>query len=103
MSKSLTKSMTTNNANQELTPKEIAEGGQKIYFDELKDKLEKEHMGEYAAIDVEQKKYQVDPDGVTAIEKARKAFGEKLFYIVHIGNLRRPSMNFTTQKYAWDF
>lgn len=88
---------------QSLSLEEITKGGQKFYFDELKDKLEKENMDEYAVIDVEQKKYRVDPDELTAIEKAEKAFGKKLFYIVHVGNLRRPSMNFTTHKYAWDF
>jgi hypothetical protein len=92
--------MTT--ANQPLSVEEIAKGGKEFYFDELKDKLEKEHMNEYVAIDVEQKKYSVDQNELTAIEKARKSFGDKLFYIVHIGNLR-PTMNFTTRKYAWDF
>lgn len=82
---------------------EITKGGQKFYFDELQDKLEKEHWDEYAVIDVEQKKYRVDPDEFTAIEKAQKDFGQKLFYIVHVGNLRRPTMNFTSHKYAWNF
>jgi hypothetical protein len=91
------------NTNQQLSLEEIVNGGQKFYFDELQSKLEKEHWDEYAVIDVEQKKYRVDPNELAAIEKAQKAFGEKLFYIVHIGYLRRPSMNFTTQKYAWNF
>ena len=104
MRKSFTKSMTTGNTNQQLSLEEITEGGKQFYFDELQGKLEKDHMGEYAVIDVEQKRYRVDKNRLTALEKAQKAFGDKLFYIVHIGSLRRPAMmNFSTQKYAWDF
>lgn len=103
MSKSLTKHMTTSNPNQQLSLEEIVRGGKTFYFGELQDKLEKEHWDEYAVIDVEQKKYCVDPDQLTAIEKAEKAFGKKLFYIVHIGYLRQPSINYTAQKYAWNF
>jgi proteasome lid subunit RPN8/RPN11 len=91
------------NINQQLSLDEIVRGGKKFYFDELQGKLEKEHVDEYAVIDVEQMKYRVDPDELTAIRKAQQAFGEKLFYIVHIGSLRRPSMNFTPHKYAWNF
>src|SRR5919198_322935 len=87
---------------QSLSVDEIIRAGEKFYFDELKEKLEKENMGQYAVIDVEQKKYCVDPDELVAIQKAQKAFGEKLFYIVQIGSLKRPSMNFMTEKYAWN-
>lgn len=103
MRKSFTKSMATGNTNQQISLEEITEGGKQVYFDELQGKLEKDHMGEYAVIDVEQKRYCVDKNKLAAIEKAQKAFGEKLFYIVHIGSLRRPTINFTTQRYAWDF
>lgn len=103
MNKVLTKSMATSNANQQLSLEEIIRGGKKFYFEELQDTLEREHWDEYAVIDVEQQKYCVDPDQLTAIEKAEKAFGKKLFYIVHIGYLRQPSMNFTAHKYAWNF
>lgn len=95
MKESITKPITTSNTNQQLSLEEIVRGGKKFYFDELQDKLEKEHWDEYAVIDVEQKKYCVDPDQLTAIEKAEKAFCKKLFYIVHIGYLRQPSVNFT--------
>ncbi len=95
--------MSMPNQQHKLSLEELTNLGEKFYFDELQDKLEKEHWDDYAVIDVEQKKYRVDEDQLTAIQKARKAFGEKLFYIVHIGYLRRPSMNFTAQKYAWNF
>src|SRR5919201_7083407 len=89
------------NTNQQLSLEEITKAGEKFYFDELKEKLEKENMGQYAVIDVEQKKYRVDPDELVAIQKAQQDFGNKLFFIVQIGNLKYPSTNFMTKKYAW--
>ena len=49
-----------------------------------REKLERENIGQYVIIDVEQKKYQVDADRLIAVEKARKDFGDKLFYIIQI-------------------
>lgn len=91
------------NVTQPLSLEELTRVGAKFYFDELKEKLEKEHFGEYAVIDVAQKKYTVDPDRLAALEKAQAEFGEKLFYIVHIGNLQHHSSNFSAKKYAWIF
>jgi hypothetical protein len=82
---------------------EITKAGEKFYFDKLKEKLERESIGQYAVIDVEQKKYHVDSDRLIAIQKAQKAFGDKLFFIVQVGSLKHPSMNFMTEKYAWNF
>ena len=82
---------------------EIVRAGEKFYFDELKEKLESENMGQYAVIDVEQEKYRVDPDRLVAIQKAQKDFGDKLFFIVQVGGLKHPSTNFMTEKYAWNF
>jgi hypothetical protein len=42
----------------------------------FKEKLEKENLGQYAVIDVEQKKYHVDPDRLVVVEKpAFRRFG----------------------------
>ncbi|MEK7622109.1 MAG: hypothetical protein AAB415_02930 [Patescibacteria group bacterium] len=82
---------------------EISRLGEKFYTDKLKAKLEKEHMGHYAVIDVEKGKYYIDADRLIAIEKAQKVSGETLFYIVQIGSIQNPSMNFNAKKYAWNF
>ena len=103
MSTTTTKEKSMKQDSQTLSLEEITKAGEKFYFDKLKEKLEKENMGQYAVIDVEQKKYHVDPDRLVAVQKAQKDFGDKLFYIVQVGNLQHPSMNFTTEKYAWDF
>ena len=88
---------------QPLSLEEITKIGERFYTDELKKKLEAESMGQYVVIDVEQKKYQVDPDRLVAVEKAKKEFGDKLFYIIQIGNSQNPNLNYSAKKYAWNF
>jgi hypothetical protein len=51
------------------------------------------YSGQYAVIDVEQKKYRVDPDRLVAIEKAQKDFGDKLFYIVQACRSANPQVS----------
>lgn len=91
------------NNKQPLSLEEITKLGEKFYTEELKEKLEKDNMGQYVVIDVEQNKYQTDADRLIAIEKATKDFGNKLFYIIQIGGSRSESSNFFSQKYAWNF
>lgn len=86
-----------------LSLEEITKLGEKFYTEELKFSLESRYMGQYAVIDVEQKKYQIDSDRLVAIEKARKEFGDKLFYMIQIGSSKNSSNNYTTKKYAWIF
>jgi len=88
---------------QSISLEDISKLGEKLYLEEFKDKLEKQYTGQYAVIDVEQKKYQVDSDRLVAVEKAKKEFGDKLFYIIQIGNTQTPSLNFSAKKYAWNF
>lgn len=94
--------MTTINK-QPLSLEEISKLGEKFYAEKLKEKLEKENLGQYVVIDVEQGKYYIDPDRLVAIDKAVKESGNKLFYIVQIGNTQHPSVNFSAKKYAWNF
>ncbi len=81
---------------------ELTEKGKQIYLDELKDKLEKTHMGELMVLDVESKRYFLDKDPVVAVEKARKEFPGKLFFMVRIGTFREPPANLKkSDHYAW--
>lgn len=86
-----------------LSPEDISRLGDKFYFDELRETLERDHKGEYLVIDVTNKKYVVDADKLRAIEKAENEFGKQLFYIIQIGNLQRPFTNFKKHIYAWQF
>ena len=51
---------------------EITKLGERVYFENFKDLLEKDHMGQYVVIDVEQKKYQIDPDRLAAVAYQRR-------------------------------
>jgi len=84
------------------SPEEIAKIGENFYFQELKDKLEKEHMGEYVVVDVEKKEYVINEDKLKALQDAKEKFGDKLFYIVQIGNIQKQLSNYKNC-YAWKF
>lgn len=84
------------------SPEEIAKVGEAFYFQELKDKLEKEHMGEYVVIDVEKKEYIVNKDKLAALQEAENKFGAKLFSIIQIGNIQKTA-NYKNSIYAWKF
>lgn len=83
-----------------LSLEEITKRGERLYREEFYDLFEKDFLGQYAVIDVEQKKYQIDSDRLVAIEKAKKEFGDKLFYIIQIGDTQHPSLNFSAGRYA---
>ena len=86
-----------------LTPEEITRIGQETYLNELKENLEQSHLGEYVVIEVKTKKYFINPDLVTAIQKAKKEFPDSLFFIVQIGKLQTPSIQQKKESYAWLF
>ena len=83
---------------------EIATMGEEIYF-KNKEKLENEHYGEFAIIDVDSEKIFVDADKLTAIQKAQAKYPNKLFYIVQIGNLKQSSIQEINEnkRYGWSF
>ncbi len=85
-----------------LSLEEITKMGQKFYVEELKADLEQNHMGEYVVIDVAERKYEIDTDRLVAVEKARKEYGEKLFYIVQVGSDEISSVNYAEKEYAWN-
>ena len=83
------------------SPEEIAQLGEKYYFDKLKDELEEKYKGYFLILDITTKKYVVAPDKLEALQKAEKELGEQMFYIMQIGNLHRPMSNFKRRPYAW--
>lgn len=88
------------NPEQSLSIDELVRVGERIYLDELKEKLEKDFMGQYVVIDVENRAHFVDPDRLAAIRMAQEKYGEKLFYIVQIGMLRTPTSNYYAKRHA---
>ena len=76
--------------NKSLSLEEITKLGERFYTEELKNSLEKQYMGQYVVIDVQEKKYKINPDRLAAIQEATKEFGDKLFYIIQIGSTKNP-------------
>lgn len=62
----------------------IGEEGQKIY-EEIKSKYEPAQNGKYLAIDIDSKDVFLADSTVEAVEAAKKAHPNKVFYIVRIG------------------
>ena len=67
---------------------ELTQKGRQYYLEELKEKLEKTNMGDWIFIEPESKKYFLDKDELKALQKAKKEFPNKLFFIAKVGNLR---------------
>ena len=65
-------------------PSEIAHKGEEIY-QKVSKRLEKDHWGDFIAIEVESGKYFLGQTQIEAIEKAKKHFPEKIFYLMKIG------------------
>ena len=63
---------------------EIAEAGRKIY-EEVKFQYEPQHNGKFVAIDTESKNVYMGETTAEAVEQARAAHSEKVFYVVKVG------------------
>ncbi len=72
--------------NTTLIPQEVEKKGQEIYEQKLKDKLEKESLGEYVAIDVETEEYFLGESLEDALNKAREKYPNKIFHSIKIGS-----------------
>ena len=65
-------------------PSEIAQKGEEIY-QRISKRIEKKHTGDFIAIEVESGKYFFGQTQVEAIEKAKKHFPSKIFYLMKVG------------------
>ncbi len=77
--------------------------GEKYYLDNLKDKLEKTNNGDFLVLEVESHKYFINQDLMVALNQAKNEFPDKLFFIVQIGTLQKPAINYKRENYAWLF
>ena len=68
-----------------INPSELSRKGEEIYQNELKGKLEKEHIGKFVAIEVESKDYFLADSPVEANQKAKNKYPNKVFYMIKIG------------------
>lgn len=65
-------------------PSEIAQKGTEVYR-KISKRIEKKHIGSFIAIEVESGRYFLGQTQVEAIEKAKKHFPTKIFYLIKIG------------------
>ena len=65
-------------------PSEIARKGEEIY-QKISKHIEKKRSGDFVAIEVESGKYFLGQTQMEAIEKAKKRFPQKVFYLMKIG------------------
>lgn len=91
-----------------LSPKIIAERGEKIYQDKLKDNLEIDKKGKYVAIEVETERYFIEDTPEEALQKAKQEFPDSIFYLIKIGypgiyNVGWRITNHTKGIYGWMF
>lgn len=63
---------------------EVATKGQQL-FRQLSERLEKEHLGEAVAIDVDTGDYFLGKTGLEAVRKARARYPGKLFFVGRVG------------------
>lgn len=68
------------------SPKQIAEKGEDIYAKKHKVKLEKKHLGEFVAIDIETEEAHVGSDPTEALTKAQKANPTGTAHLIRIGS-----------------
>lgn len=76
--------MEQNDLLENVNIEEIAEEGNKIY-ESLKNEYEPGENGKFLAIDVESKDVFLAEESVDAVQKAREAHPNKVFYVVRIG------------------
>lgn len=58
----------------------------KEYYNKIKPKLESEYKGKYVALDFETENYWIGETATEALTEAKKAFPNKLFYLVQISS-----------------
>lgn len=97
--------MVNSSVNNLLNPDVIAEKGEKIYQEKLKDILEKEHKGEFVAIEVESERYFLGKTPEEALGVAKKDFSDRIFHLIRIGytGVYKGSWSVGNKNYGWIF
>ncbi len=64
---------------------EIARRGEEIYASQLRDQLEKEHIGQVVIIDIELGEYEIGHDSLAANQRALAKRPEAALYGIRVG------------------
>lgn len=68
-----------------LSPGEIADRGQALYAEKIRDKVEPAHTGKALVVDIESGDYEVDVDEDAACDRIEARRPEGVFYLLRIG------------------
>ena len=88
------------------TLQDLEKKGQEIYENKLKEKLEKEHVGKYVAVEVESGDYFVADTLEEALLEAKKKYPNKIFHSIKIGSegvFKTSGFNSKSQQNEWFF
>ncbi len=78
--------MSTLRKEQPAASDQLAESGQRLYDERLRQQLEPEHNGEFVAIEPESERYFLGSTGLAALRAGRSAMPDKLFYLLRVGS-----------------
>ena len=95
----------TSHNNTTVDPGMIADKGDRIYQEQLKDLLEKDHKGEFVAIEVESGAYFLGKTPEEALEKARKEFLNRIFHLIRVGHagVYKVGWSISNKTHGWIF
>jgi hypothetical protein len=86
------------------SPAKIAEAGERLYAERHKAQLEKDHHGEFVAIDVLTGDAYVGQFPENAIEAAREAAPNGVFHLIRIGAPGAFKVSFGSQRHGiWNW
>lgn len=63
----------------------LAESGQRLYDEQLRDQLEPEQTGRFVAIEPDTGRYFLGDTGIGALQAGRRELPDKLFYLLRVG------------------
>jgi hypothetical protein len=67
------------------TKEEIAARGEAIYRQQIRDKVEPQHVGKFLILDVETGDYEIDDDDMAASQRAHARHPDGAFYGMRVG------------------
>ena len=72
-------------AESSYTPDEIARRGKALYDRDIRSQVEPGHRGEVVVIDIESGGYEIDPDHLTAVRRARAKYPNAILFVTRVG------------------
>jgi hypothetical protein len=66
--------------------KELVEGGEAIYQQEIRSEVEREHHGEFLVLDILTGEYEIDPEDATATKRLLARCPDAVIYGLRIGH-----------------